>query len=117
MACRAAGKRCIDAVFADINDPEGLRVDGEMTKTLGFDGKSVVHPRQIDTVNALFTPTQKEINHALRVLEALEEGARQNKGAVTLDGSMLDVPVELRARSVIALARAAGIDLGGKYND
>ena len=117
MACRAAGKKCVDAVFSDINDAEGLKVDGEMTKTLGFDGKTVVHPRQIDPVNALFTPTKKEIAHAIRVLEAIEEGARQNKGAVTLDGSMLDVPMELRARNIIALAKAAGIDIGGKDHD
>ena len=83
----------------------------------GFDGKTVVHPRQIDPVNALFTPTKKEIAHAIRVLEAIEEGARQNKGAVTLDGSMLDVPMELRARNIIALAKAAGIDIGGKDHD
>ena len=88
-----------------------------LMKTLGFDGKTVVHPRQIDPVNALFTPTKKEIAHAIRVLEAIEEGARQNKGAVTLDGSMLDVPMELRARNIIALAKAAGIDIGGKDHD
>ena len=117
MACRAAGKGCVDAVFSDINDAEGLQADAEITKTLGFDGKTVVHPRQIDTVNALFTPTQKEINHAIRVLDAIEEGKKRNKGAVTLDGSMLDMPMVIRAENVIALARAAGIKIGGKYDE
>ena len=107
----------MDAVFSDINDAEGLQADAEITKTLGFDGKTVVHPRQIDTVNDLFTPTQKEINHAIRVLDAIEEGKKRNKGAVTLDGSMLDMPMVIRAENVIALARAAGIKIGGKYDE
>ena len=66
MACRAAGISAQDAVFSDINDAEGLQKDLEMTRTLGFDGKTCVHPRQIDTVNACFTPSAKEIRNAQR---------------------------------------------------
>jgi citrate lyase subunit beta/citryl-CoA lyase len=110
-ACRAAGVEAIDAVFSDINDEEGLREDTRLTRNLGFDGKTVVHPRQIDVVNAYFTPSKKEINYALRVLEAVEEGKRLKKGAVTLDGSMIDRPMELRAMSTLAQARAGGIDV------
>ena len=117
MGCRAAGKGCIDIVFSDINDTEGLREDARMTKTMGFDGKTVIHPRQVDIVNAMLTPTQKEIRYAMRVLDAVREGERNNKGAVSLDGNMIDVPVMLRARNVIALARAAGLKLEGDYND
>ncbi len=107
-ACRHAGVEAIDAVFSDINDPDGLREDTALTKTLGFDGKTCVHPRQIDIVNSFFTPSDKEIRYALRVLRAVEEGARQKKGAVTLDGSMIDKPMELRARTTLAQAEAAG---------
>jgi len=113
MACRAAGVDALDAVFSDINDLEGLKEDTKLTRNLGFDGKTVVHPRQIDIVNSYFTPSQKEINYALRVLAAVEEGKRQNKGAITLDGSMIDKPMELRALTTLEQARAAGIKIGG----
>lgn len=111
MACRFAGVEAVDAVFSDINDIEGLRNDVALTKNLGFDGKTVVHPRQIDVVNAAFTPSAKEIRYAKRVLEAVEEGKREHKGAVTLDGGMIDKPMELRARTTLAQAKAAGIEM------
>ena len=110
---RAAGVDALDVVFSDINDEEGLREDTALAKNLGFDGKSVIHPRQIDVVNSFFTPSQKEINYALRVLDAVEKGRKAGKGAVTLDGSMIDKPIELRARTTLAQARAAGIKLDG----
>ncbi|MBQ7566446.1 MAG: HpcH/HpaI aldolase/citrate lyase family protein [Oscillospiraceae bacterium] len=109
MACRKAGVEAIDAVFSDINDVEGLKADTALTKNLGFDGKTIVHPRQIDVVNSFFTPSVKEIKYAQRVLEAVEEGKRLKKGAVTLDGGMIDKPMELRALTTLAQARAAGI--------
>ena len=107
MACRAAGISAQDAVFSDINDAEGLQKDLEMTRTLGFDGKTCVHPRQIDTVNACFTPSAKEIRNAL------EEAARNHTGVCVLDGGMVDKPMELRARTTLAKAEAAGIKVGG----
>ena len=113
LACRAAGVDALNVVFSDINDEEGLREDTALAKNLGFDGKSVIHPRQIDVVNSFFTPSQKEINYALRVLDAVEKGRKAGKGAVTLDGSMIDKPIELRARTTLAQARAAGIKLDG----
>ena len=109
-ACRAAGVEAIDAVFSDINDKEGLQRDVALAKTMGFDGKTVVHPRQVDVVNAAFTPSAKEIRFAKRVLEAVEAGAKEGKGAVTLDGGMIDKPMELRARTTLAQAKAAGIE-------
>lgn len=112
MACRTAGISAQDAVFSDINDDEGLARDLEMTRTLGFDGKTCVHPRQIDRVNACFTPSQKEVKNALRVLEALEEAAKNHTGVCVLDGGMVDKPMELRARSTLAKAEAAGVKLG-----
>lgn len=109
MACREAGISAQDAVFSDINDQEGLERDLEMTRTLGFDGKTCVHPRQIDAVNACFTPSLKEVRYAQRVLAALEAAARNHTGVCTLDGGMVDKPMELRARTTLAKARAAGI--------
>lgn len=116
LACRAAGIDAIDSVFADINDEEGLREDTALAKNLGFDGKTVIHPRQIDIVNSYFTPSMKEIKYALRVLDAVERGKKEGRGAVTLDGGMIDKPIELRALTTIAQARAAGIDVEGMVN-
>ncbi len=112
MACREAGISAQDAVFSDINDAEGLERDLEMTRTLGFDGKTCVHPRQIDRVNQCFTPSPKEIRNAHRVLMALEEAARNHTGVCTLDGGMVDKPMEVRARNILAKAEAAGIKVG-----
>ena len=114
MACREAGISAQDAVFSDINDQEGLERDLEMTRTLGFDGKTCVHPRQIDAVNACFTPSLKEVRYAQRVLAALEEAARNHTGVCTLDGGMVDKPMELRARATLAKVAAAGIRFGGE---
>lgn len=112
-ACRLAGISAQDAVFSDFNDEEGLKEDLETTRGLGFDGKTVIHPRQISAVNAAFTPTEKEIRQARRIIEALEEGIRNNTGVVVVDGSMVDKPVEIRARTVLAQAAAAGMLEGG----
>lgn len=113
LACRAAGVDALDIVFSDINDEEGLREDAALAKNLGFDGKTVVHPRQIDIVNSYFTPSMKEIKYALRVLGAVEKGKKEGKGAVTLDGGMIDKPMELRALTTLAQAKAAGIKTEG----
>lgn len=113
LACRAAGVDALDIVFSDINDEEGLREDTVLAKNLGFDGKTVVHPRQIDVVNSYFTPSTKEIRYALRVLAAVEQGKKEGKGAVALDGGMIDKPMELRALTTLAQAEAAGIHMEG----
>ena len=101
MACREAGIAAIDAVFSDINDIDGLRDDVKLSRNLGFDGKTVVHPRQIDVVNDAFAPSAKEVSQAIRILATLDEGRRQHKGVITLDGSMLDKPMEIRAISTL----------------
>lgn len=72
-----------------------------------------MHPRQIDIVNSFFTPSQKEIKYALRVLRAVEEGKKAGRGAVALDGEMIDKPIELRALTTIAQAKASGINIEG----
>lgn len=113
LACREAGIDALDVVYSQIHDLEGLREDAAFSRNLGFDGKTVVHPRQVDIVNACFAPSKKEVMQAIRVLETLEEGRRQGRGVITLDGSMLDKPMELRARAVLKKAKAAGMDTGG----
>ena len=117
QACREAGIDALDIVFSNINDMEGLKEDAALSRNLGFDGKTVIHPRQIEAVNACFAPSEKEVRYAVRVLQTLEEGSRMGKGVITLDGSMLDKPMELRARATLEKARAAGMNAGGDYFD
>ena len=77
----------------------------------------MVHPRQVDVVNAAFTPTPKEVRHAQWVIEALAEGERTHTGVVVVDGSMVDKPMERRARTVLAQAQVAGIWMGGDTDE
>lgn len=114
-ASRIAGISAQDAVFSDIYDVDGLKEDLKMTRKLGFDGKTVIHPRQIDIVNAAFTPTQKEIRNAMKILAALRKGEAEHTGVVVVDGSMVDKPMEVRARTVLAQAQAAGIETAGEW--
>jgi len=117
LACREAGIYALDAVFADINDLEGLKKDSEFAKNLGFDGKTVVHPRQIEIVNECFSPSEKEINYALRIMEAVEEGKKLNRGVITLDGNMIDKPMEKRALTLLQIAKSIGKNIGGEFLD
>ena len=114
-AARAAGIYALDTVFANVNDEETFRKEVQLIKQLGFDGKSIVNPRQIDIVNEIFTPTEAEINKSIRIIAAAKEGEEQGLGVVSLDGYMIDKPIIERAERVLALASAAGIDTGGSH--
>lgn len=114
LAARAAGVQAIDTIFSDINNKEGLVEDTKLIKKLGFDGKYLIHPRQVEPVNNVFTPNEKEIQNAVRILNALKEANKRNLGVVALDGKMIDAPVVERAKRVIALAKAAGVFDGGE---
>lgn len=108
-AARAAGIAALDTVFADVNDSETLRKETELIKQLGFDGKSVINPRQIPIVNAVFTPTEKEIENAVAVINAIAEAEAKGSGVIALNGKMIDKPIVERAERVIALAKASGV--------
>lgn len=109
LAARAAGIDAIDTVFSDVNDEEGLRREAELIKQLGFDGKSVVNPRQIGPIHEIFTPSMKEIEHALAVMDAIEEAERRGSGVISLNGKMVDKPIVERAQRTIDLAVAVGV--------
>ena len=111
MAARAAGVDVYDTPFTDTNDDEGLRLDAEHARALGFTGKAVISPRHVEAVNAAFTPTEREIFYAREVLDVIEEGKRRGLGAVSLRGKMIDKPIVDRAERILAVARALG--LGG----
>jgi len=109
QAARSAGISALDTVFSDVNDEEGLIAEAKHIKQLGFDGKSVINPRQIQPIIDIFTPTTKEIQKAKAVMEAIAEANRRGSGVVSLNGKMIDRPIVLRAERVISLAKAAKI--------
>lgn len=107
VAARAAGIDAIDTVYSDINNEEQLIKETKLIKQLGFDGKSIINPRQIDPINQIFTPTAKEIEKAMQIVEALEQAQAKGSGIVSLNGKMVDKPVLLRAQRTLDMARAS----------
>jgi malyl-CoA/(S)-citramalyl-CoA lyase len=89
-ACRAEGLRPIDGPFGDFNDHEGYRSAARRAAAMGCEGKWAIHPSQIDLANEVFTPSGAEIGGARRILEAMERAAKEGKGAVSLDGRLID---------------------------
>ncbi|MET0802064.1 MAG: CoA ester lyase [Actinomycetota bacterium] len=89
-ACRANGLRPIDGPFGDLADADGYRSAARRAAALGCEGKWAIHPSQIELANEVFTPTEAEIDHAGRILRAMEQGAKEGKGAVSLDGRLID---------------------------
>jgi len=111
VAARAAGLDAIDTVFSDINNEEQLIKETREIKQLGFDGKSIINPRQIAPVHKVFTPEKKEIEKALRIREAIKEAHKKGSGVISLNGKMIDKPVVIRAERCLELAKASGIFL------
>lgn len=109
LAARAAGIDAIDTVYSDVNNEEGFRKEVALVKQLGFDGKSIINPRQIRPVHEIYTPSEKEIGRSLAVMEAIGEAHRKGSGVISLNGKMIDKPIVERAQHVLELARAAGV--------
>jgi malyl-CoA/(S)-citramalyl-CoA lyase len=101
-ACRAYGLRPIDGPFGDFNDAEGYRSAARRAAALGCEGKGAIHPSQVALANEVFTPTEAEVDRARRILLAMEEGAKQGKGAVSLDGRLIDAASIRMAENLIA---------------
>ncbi len=110
-AARAAGIDVYDTPFTDVNDDEGIVVDAEYAKSLGFTGKSAIAPRHVRTINEVFSPSLADIEYAKLVFEAIRIGKLQGKGAVSLRGKMIDKPIVERARQTLEAAKQLG--LGG----
>lgn len=108
-AAREAEIAAIDTVYSDVDNEEGLRAEVEHIKQLGFDGKSVINPRQIPIVNSIYAPTAEEIQNAKEVIWAIEEAEAKGSGVIALDGQMIDKPIVERAERVIAIAKAANL--------
>ena len=109
VAARAAGIDALDTVYSNLNDMETFRKEVEFIKTLGFDGKSIINPRQIEVVNDVFAPKEKEIEKSRTILAAIKEAEKKGSGVIAVNGKMVDRPVVLRAQRTIDLAIASGI--------
>ena len=108
-AARANGLMAFDTVYSDARNEEGFLREAALIKQLGFDGKSLINPNQITLIHNLFAPTQKEVDHATRVIAAAEEAERNGSGVVSLNGKMVDSPIIERAKLVLQRAAASGI--------
>jgi citrate lyase subunit beta/citryl-CoA lyase len=107
-ACRAYGLRPIDGPFGDFKDPEGYLAAARRGAALGIEGKWAIHPTQIELANQVFTPPEAEVTRATRILAALEQAAREGKGAAQLDGRMIDAASARMANVVVEMAKAIG---------
>jgi len=106
VACRAYGLRPIDGPFGDFKDPEGYRLAARRAAALGVEGKWAIHPSQIALANEVFSPPPAEVDRARRILAALEDAAREGRGAAQLDGRMIDAASARMAQNVVNMAAA-----------
>lgn len=109
IAARAAGVQCFDTVYTDLDDMEGFIKDVETIHLMGFDGKSIINPRQIAPVHKIYTPSQKEIIFAQKVVKEIDEKKALGIGVFTVDGKMIDIAFYDGAKRTIELAKASGV--------
>lgn len=103
MAAKSAGLECYDTPYTNTKDSAGAGRDAAEARAMGFSGKLVISPGHLRAVNEAFTPTQAEVEFAMRVVQAAEEAKQAGKGAVSLDGKMIDKPVVLRAENILKM--------------
>ena len=103
-AARMAGIDALDTVYSDVNNEEGFLNEVNIIKKMGFSGKSVINPRQIEPLHRTFRPSQKDIDKALAIMEAIKEANAKGSGVASLKGKMIDKPVVARARYLLELA-------------
>lgn len=112
IAARAAGVQCFDTVYTNLDDAEGFKKDVETIHLMGFDGKSIINPRQIHVVHEIYTPTQKDIIFAEKVVREIDEKSKLGIGVFTVDGKMIDIAFYDGAKRTIELAKASGVYKG-----
>lgn len=105
-ACRGHGLRPIDGPYGDFRDIDGFRAAARRAAGLGFEGKWAIHPSQIELANGVFTPAAEEVERARRIVEAMAQAAREGRGAVQLDGRLVDIASIRMAQNVLAKAEA-----------
>jgi citrate lyase subunit beta / citryl-CoA lyase len=107
MAAKASHIDVIDTVFPDVNDEEGLRRETEYAKKIGFTGKAVINPRQIEIIHDVFTPTEEEIRKAYRIVKEFRANSAAGIGVFAIDGKMIDAPIVTRAEYILRLANVS----------
>ena len=112
IAARAAGVQCFDTVWTDLDNLEGFRKEVMLIKDMGFDGKSIINPRQIPIVHEVFPPSMKEIVFSEKVIREIDSKRKEGIGVFTVDGKMIDIAFYDGAQRVIALAKASGVYKG-----
>ena len=108
VACAANDLQAIDIVTIDYKDIESLRIESEFGARLGFVGKQIIHPAQVEPVQTAFTPNDEAVAYAKRIVETFESNQKEGKGAYSLDGKMIDMPLVKNAQKVLERAKAAG---------
>ena len=106
LAARATGRVVLDGVYNDVQDLDGFEAEARQGRQLGFDGKTLIHPRQLEPCNRIFTPAQAEVDRSRRIIDAFEQATSQGRGVVTVDGRMIENLHVDEARRVLALAQA-----------
>ena len=112
LGAREAGKVILDGVYNDVRDPDGFLAEAEQGRRLGFDGKTLIHPSQVDPANGTWAPSAEAVDHAERVIAAFEAAEAEGRGVITVDGRMIENLHVDNARRVLATARAIA-ELGG----
>jgi citrate lyase subunit beta/citryl-CoA lyase len=112
IAARAAKVQCFDTVFTNLDDMYGFREEVKMIRQMGFDGKSIINPRQISIVHDIFTPSEKEISFAEKVVREIDEKSAKGIGVFTVNGKMIDIAFYDGAKRTLSLAKAAGVYKG-----
>ncbi|AVT59065.1 citrate (pro-3S)-lyase subunit beta [Pectobacterium versatile] len=108
-AARAAGIDAFDVVYPNVNDDAGFLKEVDLIRRLGFNGKSLINPRQIELLHNAYAPTQDEVDYSHLVIKAADEGERAGLGVISLNGKMIDGPIIDHARSVLGRAQASGV--------
>ena len=108
VSCAAYDLQPIDIVTIDYKDLEALKVESAFGARLGFSGKQIIHPNQVQAVQEAFTPSAEAIAYARRIVETFEASQKEGKGAYSLDGKMIDMPLLKNAQKVLSRAQAAG---------
>jgi citrate lyase beta subunit len=106
IAAKASSVAPLDSVHLAVKDEKAFREDAEVGLRLGFEGKLCIHPRQVEIVNQVYTPTAEEMDHAARILEAAERARAEGRGVFTLDGKMIDAPAIAAARRTLGRTRS-----------
>src|ERR1700688_1093536 len=104
VACRAYGLRPIDGPFGDFNDPDGYVAAANRAAVLGYEGKWAIHPSQIELANQVYTPSEAEVTKARRIMDAMAQAAKEGRGAVSLDGRLIDIASIRMAQALLAKA-------------